>query len=44
MEELELPWTKLKGVTTDKTPSMLGKKTGLMGKIRQEMEKQNPKF
>jgi hypothetical protein len=44
MKELELPWTKLKEVTTDGAPSMNGKKTGLMGRIRQEMDKQNPKL
>jgi hypothetical protein len=34
MMELELPGTKLKGVTADGSPSMTGKKTGFMGKIR----------
>jgi hypothetical protein len=34
MKELELPWTKLMGVTTDGAPSMIGKKTGLMHRIR----------
>lgn len=34
VKELDLPWTKLKvggGVTIDWTPSVIGKKTGLMG-------------
>jgi hypothetical protein len=44
MKDLELPWTKLEGVITDGAPSMVGKKTGLMGRIRREMGKQNPKF
>jgi hypothetical protein len=44
MKDLELPWTKLKEVTTDGAPNMIGKKTGLMGRIRQEMDKQNPEF
>jgi hypothetical protein len=42
MTKLELPWAKLKGVTTDRAPSMIRKKTGLMGRIMQEMNKQNP--
>jgi hypothetical protein len=44
MKELELPWTKLKRVTTDKAPSMIGKKTGLKDRIRQETDKQNPEL
>jgi hypothetical protein len=44
MKELELPWIMLKGMTTDGAPSMIGKKRCLMGKIRREMDKQNPKF
>jgi hypothetical protein len=34
IKELYLPWTKLKEVTTDEAPSMIGKKTGLIGRIR----------
>jgi hypothetical protein len=34
MKEVELSWTKLKGVTADGTSSMIGKKTGLVGRIR----------
>jgi hypothetical protein len=41
-KEFELRWTKLKGVTTDGAPSMIGNKTGLMGRIRREMDKQDP--
>jgi hypothetical protein len=44
MKELELPWTKLNWVTTDRAPSMIEKKTYLMGRIRREMDKQNPEF
>jgi hypothetical protein len=43
-KELKLPCTKLKGVTRDGAPSMIGNKTGLMGRIRREMDKQNPEF
>jgi hypothetical protein len=39
MKELELLLTKLKNVTTDGAPNMIGKKTGLMGEIKQEMDK-----
>jgi hypothetical protein len=43
MKELELPWTKNGG--GGKFPSMMtAKKTGLMGRVRQEIDKQNPKF
>jgi hypothetical protein len=41
---LLLPWTRLHRVTTDEALSMMGKKTGLMGRIRREMDKQNHKF
>jgi hypothetical protein len=34
MKELELPWTKQKGVSADGAPSMIGKETDLMGRIR----------
>jgi hypothetical protein len=44
MKELELPWTKLKGVTTDGAPCLIVKKTGLMGRIMREMDKENPRF
>jgi hypothetical protein len=44
MNELQLPWTKLKGVATDRAPSMTGKKTYLMGGIRREMDKYNTEF
>jgi hypothetical protein len=39
MKELELPETQLKGVATEGAPGMIGKKTGLMGRIRREMDK-----
>jgi hypothetical protein len=44
MKELELPWIKQKGFKTDGAPSMSGKKTGLMGRIRREIDKQYPEF
>jgi hypothetical protein len=44
MKELELPGQNLRGVTTDGAPSMIGKKIGLMGRIRQELDKRNTKF
>jgi hypothetical protein len=44
MKELELPCKILKEVRKDGTPSMIGKKIGLMGRIRQEMNKQSPQF
>jgi hypothetical protein len=31
-------------MTTDRAPSMIGNKTGLMSRIRQEVDKQNPEF
>jgi hypothetical protein len=34
LKELELLWTKLKWVITDRTPNMTGKKTGLICTIR----------
>jgi hypothetical protein len=44
MKKLDLSWSKLKGGTTDRALSITGKKTGLMGRIRQEMYKQTPNF
>jgi hypothetical protein len=43
-KEIDLPWAKVKRVITDRTPSMTGKKTGSVGRIRQEMDTQNPEF
>jgi hypothetical protein len=40
---LQILWTKLKGVKTDGAPSKMGKKTGVIGRIRREMDK-HPKF
>jgi hypothetical protein len=37
MKESELPRTMQKAMTTDWEPSMIGKKTCLIGRIRQEM-------
>jgi hypothetical protein len=44
MKKLELLWTRLKKVTTNRTPDLIGKKTDFICRIRQEIEKQNPKF
>jgi hypothetical protein len=44
LKELDLPWTKLKGLTTDGAPSLTGRKTGLVSKTGREMNKQNPEF
>lgn len=38
-KEHELPWTKLKRVTAERSRSIVGKKSGLMIKIRRELEK-----
>jgi hypothetical protein len=44
IKELELPLTELNEVTTDRAPSMTGRKRGLMSRIRREMDKQNPEY
>jgi hypothetical protein len=44
VKDLEVPWTKANGITTNGAPSMIANRTGLMGRIRWEVEKQNPKF
>jgi hypothetical protein len=44
MKELELPWTKLNRATTDGAPSMIGKKTDFMGKIKREVDKEDTEF
>jgi hypothetical protein len=36
-----MPWTKQKGMTTDRAPSIIRKKTHLMDRIRQEMHKKS---
>jgi hypothetical protein len=41
MKELDLPWSKLKRVTTDGAASTTGKKTDLIGRIQRE---KNPEF
>jgi hypothetical protein len=43
-KERKLPWTKVKGVTTDGAASMTGNKTGLAGRTRCEMDKENLVF
>jgi hypothetical protein len=42
MKEFELPQTKLKGDDNDRAPSMSEKNRSLMGRIRREIDKQNP--
>jgi hypothetical protein len=44
VKEHWLPWTKLKAATTDGAPSKIGKKTDLVGRIREEMDNQNPEL
>jgi len=44
MKELSLPWTKVHGVTANGVLSMIGRNTGLMGRIRQEMDREIPNF
>jgi hypothetical protein len=39
MKELELRWTKLKGMTVERGPSVLGRGTGLMDRMRREIYK-----
>jgi hypothetical protein len=43
-KDLELPWTKLNGVTPHGAPGMARKKARLMDKIRGEMDKKDPEF
>jgi hypothetical protein len=35
VKELEHPWTKLRGVAANRSPSIIGKKTSLINRIRQ---------
>jgi hypothetical protein len=44
MKEFDPPWTKLRGVKTDRAPSIIGKETGLTGSIRRETDEQNHEF
>lgn len=41
MNTLKLNWNNLRSMTTDGAPNMVGKKTGLAGRIKAEMEKRN---
>jgi hypothetical protein len=41
MEKLEWPRAKLKGMTVERGPNILGKVKGLMGTIRREICKKN---
>jgi hypothetical protein len=44
MTELNPPWTKLTGIPTDGAPSIIGKKTSLMDKIRRDVMNKIPNF
>jgi hypothetical protein len=44
VKELEMPCTELKAVTTEEALSMRGKKTGLICRVRREIDNQNPEF
>lgn len=42
--KLQLFWTKLKAVITNRARSIIGKKRGLIGRIRREMYRQGSEF
>uniref|UniRef100_A0A8C5S0G8 Uncharacterized protein n=1 Tax=Laticauda laticaudata TaxID=8630 RepID=A0A8C5S0G8_LATLA len=41
VNDMKLPWDKLMGLTTDRTPSMCGEKSGLVGRMREKMKNEN---
>ena len=41
VNELKLPWDKLTGLATDGAPAMHGEKNGLVGRMREKMQREN---
>ena len=41
MKELDLDWSKLASITTDRVPSMVGMSRGLIGRMNREMEERS---
>ncbi|KAK7906743.1 hypothetical protein WMY93_015355 [Mugilogobius chulae] len=41
VNEMELPWEKLVGLTTDGAPAMCGHRSGLVARIREKLQEEN---